>query len=309
MLFGIDGTGNNGKPKVVVQAEGSTNVQGAMAYLSDDQLQFGCMKVVGVDTKGAVVSSRVKIIFFQWTGPNVSKIAFSRYGGVKATVSSYCNPHLTFEIYDRGELTEAEIELRLRQAGGAHQPDSYKFGSSDSVTILSETLQSGATQTPPSASFSPAAANSSGNTPDPAAQEATGRPAPAISGVSTPIADSAADSPASSSRVGASGHVRNNGLSSLNPVQSPSVPNTIGVSAKNLEQARKEIQRALLIAGTLSAKLNSIVDAAATASVNDSGEKVMTVPLVDVRNAHGTELGELNSRLTAILSLLEPNTV
>lgn len=46
VIVGVDGSG-----KAVVAAEGGTSLDDMKANLSDDLLQFGCFKVLGVDTK------------------------------------------------------------------------------------------------------------------------------------------------------------------------------------------------------------------------------------------------------------------
>lgn len=56
---------SSGKAKPVVSAEGGTTIADMMTHLSDEQLQFGCFKVLGVDTKGAIVSTRTKFVCFQ----------------------------------------------------------------------------------------------------------------------------------------------------------------------------------------------------------------------------------------------------
>jgi hypothetical protein len=56
-----------GKPKAVVVAEGDGGLDQLKALgLSDDHVQYGAVKVLGIDNKGAVTSTRLKIIFFQW---------------------------------------------------------------------------------------------------------------------------------------------------------------------------------------------------------------------------------------------------
>jgi hypothetical protein len=56
---------SSGKPKPTVSAQGGTTIEDMMTHLSDEQLQFGCFKVLGVDTKGAIVSTRTKFVCFQ----------------------------------------------------------------------------------------------------------------------------------------------------------------------------------------------------------------------------------------------------
>ena len=51
-----------GKPKAFVQLEGGSNLEDLKSHLSDDAIQYGCFKVLGVDTKGAITSTRTKFV-------------------------------------------------------------------------------------------------------------------------------------------------------------------------------------------------------------------------------------------------------
>lgn len=66
-LFSYENAG--GKQRVFTTHLGDTNLDGLKAALKKDQIQFGILKVMGVDPKGAVVSRRAKFVFFTWTGP------------------------------------------------------------------------------------------------------------------------------------------------------------------------------------------------------------------------------------------------
>jgi hypothetical protein len=57
----VDASESGAKPKAVVGATGDTNLAGLKAQLRDDAMQFGCFKVLGVDQKGAVTSTRLKV--------------------------------------------------------------------------------------------------------------------------------------------------------------------------------------------------------------------------------------------------------
>jgi hypothetical protein len=64
VVIGLDQT--QAKPRAVVQTEGGTSLSDMVSHLSDDLLQYGAFKVLGVDQKGAVTSTRTKIVCFQW---------------------------------------------------------------------------------------------------------------------------------------------------------------------------------------------------------------------------------------------------
>jgi hypothetical protein len=55
-LIGLDYS--TAKPRAVVHAEGGSSLADMQTHLSDDSLMFGCFKVNGVDTRGAIVSTR-----------------------------------------------------------------------------------------------------------------------------------------------------------------------------------------------------------------------------------------------------------
>ena len=65
VVVNVDASEAGAKPKAVVGATGNTNLAGLKAQLREDAMQFGCFKVLGVDTKGAVTSTRLKLVTFQ----------------------------------------------------------------------------------------------------------------------------------------------------------------------------------------------------------------------------------------------------
>ena len=56
----------------------SKDLDDLKAHLSNDRISYGCFKVLGVDTRGAVVATRTKYIAFTWQGPNVSKLKVAK---------------------------------------------------------------------------------------------------------------------------------------------------------------------------------------------------------------------------------------
>lgn len=58
----------------------------------------------------------------------MSKIKTAKVIPAKAEIFKYFQGHhLSLEIYTRADLNEADIEKRLRAAGGAHQPSDMQF--------------------------------------------------------------------------------------------------------------------------------------------------------------------------------------
>jgi hypothetical protein len=52
VVLGLDTAA--GKPKLVLRAIGDTNLEGLVSQLNDDEIQFGCARVMGIDPKGPV---------------------------------------------------------------------------------------------------------------------------------------------------------------------------------------------------------------------------------------------------------------
>ena len=77
---------------------------------------------------------------FQWVGPRVSKLKTAKCIPAKAEIFKYFQGHhLSLELYDKSTLTEADIEKRLRAAGGAHQPSDMQFpGGGHEVKVVTE---------------------------------------------------------------------------------------------------------------------------------------------------------------------------
>jgi hypothetical protein len=61
VLCGVDFP-QGGKPTAFIQCEGGTTMADMISRLSDDAIQYGCFKVLGVDNKGAITSTRTKFV-------------------------------------------------------------------------------------------------------------------------------------------------------------------------------------------------------------------------------------------------------
>lgn len=97
-------------------------------------MSAGVTKVIGVDTNGSVSGKRSKYVFFQWIGPGASRTRKAHAGPFKAPLLHYFHGHtVALEIFDRDDLSQPEMERRLRACGGAFQPSSYEFSSGKTV--------------------------------------------------------------------------------------------------------------------------------------------------------------------------------
>jgi len=98
------------------------------ARLDDSRIQFACVKLHGVDPRGTVVSKRAKFVFLSWVGCGVTRAQKAVHMGAKAAMKRLFSGHqLDVDLYDRTDLTQADLERRLRACGGAHQPDHFDF--------------------------------------------------------------------------------------------------------------------------------------------------------------------------------------
>jgi hypothetical protein len=61
-IVGADFPPGGVKPVAYLQYEGGTSLDDLVSRLSDDGIQYGCFKVLGVDTKGAITSTRTKFV-------------------------------------------------------------------------------------------------------------------------------------------------------------------------------------------------------------------------------------------------------
>lgn len=130
----------NAENAAFIEKESGTDLESLKASLSDDRISYGCFKVLGVDTRGAVVATRTKYCVFSWVGPNVNKLRVAKAVAHKTAMLKYFQGHhLSLELYDKASLAEADIEKRLRDAGGAHQPNAMQFpGGGHPLKVVTE---------------------------------------------------------------------------------------------------------------------------------------------------------------------------
>jgi hypothetical protein len=62
VLVGIEFGGP--KPKAFIHAKGDTPISEMQTHFSDDEIMYGLVKVFGVDKRGAVTSTRCKLVLF-----------------------------------------------------------------------------------------------------------------------------------------------------------------------------------------------------------------------------------------------------
>ena len=115
--------------KIVVVGGGGGGLASLVAATRDDRVQWGYLKVTGVDTRRGVVSRRPKYVFCMVSGaaaPLKQKATGLLHMGAIAEVLS--EAHVSFEVEGGGELSEGVVVGKLLGACGAHRPNGFDFG-------------------------------------------------------------------------------------------------------------------------------------------------------------------------------------
>lgn len=270
----LDVDASTSKPRVYVHAEGDTPLADAGRFLYDDHVQYVLFKVLGVDERGAVTSTRCKLLMASWIGPTVPRMKKTSSMATKKAVSDYfvgawrqlaegaghthaaavsaptrnpplslCLPplavaaghHLSIDLADRGGLDEKDIEARLRAAGGAHQPSRMQFSAGSKAEIVHAVGDS---------------SSGSAHAPAPAVEQHAASPVKTAPAPSPAPAAAAVASPAPSSTSSSSSF----GSAAKSPAPSGSV-------GANAARARAEAQEAAVAVGKAAAALSELVKA------------------------------------------------
>jgi len=125
-----------GTQKLEIIGEGTGGINELTEKLDDERVQFGGLKVLGVDKQPNLTAYRIKAVFFSWTGPKIpamqrGKVSFQ--SAAVAPIASGQAAHIQFS--DKDNFTPAEIGRKLIQVGGAHKPTHYDFGGGIELAI------------------------------------------------------------------------------------------------------------------------------------------------------------------------------
>lgn len=99
------------------------------ASFDEKKIQFGFIKVVGVDERESVTSFRPKLVQINWVGSGVSPM--KRMGALsgKSDVARFSKGvGVTMDSTDADDLSMNNVSLELVKAGAAHKPTFYHFG-------------------------------------------------------------------------------------------------------------------------------------------------------------------------------------
>eukprot|EP00461_Guttulinopsis_vulgaris_P009056 UN09112 len=122
--------------KLALVAEGSSNYDEFLNHFDDAKLYFCIFKVYGVDVKDCVTSKRDKLVFIQWTGPNVSPMSRNAVLESKnERDATFTGIAIEVQADDKKFLTAQAVADKLLAVGGAHKPTEYAFGPSQSVPV------------------------------------------------------------------------------------------------------------------------------------------------------------------------------
>eukprot|EP01129_Flabellula_baltica_P013217 TRINITY_DN60_c0_g1_i1.p1 TRINITY_DN60_c0_g1~~TRINITY_DN60_c0_g1_i1.p1 ORF type:complete len:153 (+),score=58.13 TRINITY_DN60_c0_g1_i1:137-595(+) len=114
--------------EVVGVAEG-TGIESLTAGFADDQIQWGVIRVEGVDSRGGLESRRAKYVQINWVGPSVTPMRKMKALSGKDLITAFLGSvGLTVDARDRDDIEVVDIAKSLIGAGGAHKPTYYDFG-------------------------------------------------------------------------------------------------------------------------------------------------------------------------------------
>ena len=123
----------NDQVVVVAQGVGLESFRGAF---DDNKIQWGVLKVSGVDQQDNVTSSRAKYVQVNWVGPNVpARKRSGALAGKSAIAQVLKGVQVTIDATSADDFTGITIGKSLLQCGGAHKPTFYDFGNGETVPL------------------------------------------------------------------------------------------------------------------------------------------------------------------------------
>jgi len=120
----------------VVGAGTGSGLSSFAQSFDDAKIQWGVIRVVGVDEQDNVTSRRPKFVQVNWVGPRVP--AMKRMGALsgKAHVTALLKGvQVTIDSNDRADINAHTIGKALLQCGGAHKPTRYEFSADESIPL------------------------------------------------------------------------------------------------------------------------------------------------------------------------------
>lgn len=88
---------------------------------------LGVFRVTAVDDRGVTVSLRTKLVLVIYLGPKVPMMKRAKLVSHNGAFNSQFTTNLQMQVDDLSDLSEENLERKLRAIGGAHQPTSFDF--------------------------------------------------------------------------------------------------------------------------------------------------------------------------------------
>ena len=113
-----------------VVAKGRGGMAAVVDVLSakfESQVGVAGFRITAVDDRGVTVSYRTKLILVIYQGPKMPVMKRAKVASYNSTFTSQFKMTMTMQIDDLNDLSEGNMERKLRAAGGAHQPTSFDF--------------------------------------------------------------------------------------------------------------------------------------------------------------------------------------
>ena len=123
----------NDQVVAVAQGVGLESFRGAF---DDNKIQWGVVKVSGVDQQDNVTSSRSKYVQVNWVGPNVpARKRSGALAGKQYIAQLLKGVQVTIDATSSDDFSAVVIGKALLQCGGAHKPTHYDFGNGETIAL------------------------------------------------------------------------------------------------------------------------------------------------------------------------------
>jgi len=108
--------------------KGEGGIKELAKAIVDDKVQFGVFRVLGVDVRQNVTSTRPKYVTFTCVGGHVGPLKRARVSTQKPEVLRiFTGAHATLEASTGADFADEPIAKLLLTAGAAHKPVYYEF--------------------------------------------------------------------------------------------------------------------------------------------------------------------------------------
>lgn len=92
-----------------------------------DTVGVGLFRVTAVDDRGVTISFRTKLILVIFQGPKMPVMKRAKVASHNSVFAGEFSQNMVLQIDDLSDLSQENMERKLRAAGGAHQPTSFDF--------------------------------------------------------------------------------------------------------------------------------------------------------------------------------------